>query len=311
MQKTGIIFCNEKGVIENQSLLLMKSIKQYLKQQDLMVFSCSPRDNHQPSSKTQSALIADGVIQVNQILNTELTDYPIANKVLASQFIEQRHPELNSLIFVDTDTVFINSIEQLQHNNKPALYLRPVDNKGPGSSGKNDANDAFWQQVFSLFGLDAPAALFNTTVRQDTIRHYFNAGFIWPHNLPGFFKQWYEDFMKIIESDLRPFGYKSRDGDDFRCLDQVALAVTASRYAAHLQVLPETYNYPLPFRPFMQLREHHPKFADLVHIHYHKWFQHPEFLDHVTSEDDKQSEQYQWLKRQLPLTPTIDDGFKC
>ena len=91
----------------------------------------------------------------------------------------------------------------------------------------------------------------------------------------------------------------------------MALAVTATRYQEFLKVLPESYNYPIPFRPMMKDRESHPDFKDLVHVHYHKWFQHPEFLDHVTSEEDKQSEQYKWLKAQLPLLPEIDDEFKC
>ncbi len=61
----------------------------------------------------------------------------------------------------------------------------------------------------------------------------------------------------------------------------------------------------------MMPRNSHPALGDLVHIHYHKWFQHPGFLEHVTCDEDKQTEQYQWLKAHLPLQPPIEDEFKC
>ncbi|MCB1593387.1 MAG: hypothetical protein KDI76_00610, partial [Xanthomonadales bacterium] len=90
-----------------------------------------------------------------------------------------------------------------------------------------------------------------------------------------------------------------------------ALAVTAQRYKEHVEILPQTYNYPIPFRPIMRDRPGHPKFDELVHVHYHKWFQHPGFLDYVTTEEEKKTEQYLWLKEHLPLLPTIDGPFKC
>ena len=189
--------------------------------------------------------------------------------------------------------------------------MRPVDNKGPGSTGENDENDLFWQNVYRLFGTDLPESNLVTTVRPNTIRPYYNAGFIWANGLPGFFQQWKKDFVKLVNSGLRPYGYQSRDNTDFRCLDQVALSVTAQRYNQNIEILPESYNYPIPFQPLLKDRENHPRFYELIHIHYHKWFQHPGFLDHVTSDEDKKSEQYLWLKEQLPLLPEMKGDFKC
>ncbi len=159
--------------------------------------------------------------------------------------------------------------------------------------------------------MELPKANTLTTVRPSMIRPYYNAGFIWANGLHNFYKQWKDDFITIVNSNLRPFGYMSRDKTDFRCLDQVALAVTAQRYEDSVEILPQTYNYPIPFHPILRQRENNPKFDELVHVHYHKWFQHPGFLDYVTDEQDKKSEQYLWLKQHLPLLPTIDGPFKC
>ena len=310
-QPLHILFCSEKGLLVEQSTLLINSARKFLKQDSFLFHAFSPRDNNLPHISFNNFCYAQGVMHHTKKLNTVFKDYPIANKLLACADFEKNNPEAERIIFVDTDTIFLKPIEKFLLIDVPTLYLRPVDNKGPGSKSDNDPNDTFWQAVFKRFNLPIPEPALKTTVRPSIIRPYYNAGFVWVNNVPGFYQQWLDDFLVLVDSGLRPFGYRSRDGDDFRCLDQVALAVTASRFQKHIKILPETYNYPIPFRPYMKDRKDHPAFNDLIHIHYHKWFQHPGFLDHVTSKEDKQTEQYRWLKEQLPLQPTIDGPFKC
>jgi lipopolysaccharide biosynthesis glycosyltransferase len=309
-KKTALLFCVEKGNLEIQAQLLVNSISKFTGQSKLKLFAISPRVDSIPSFDTNHFFNKNKIFHIKENLNTEFLEYPIANKVLACEYVEKNFPEFDSILFVDTDTVFLNPIEEVLLSKKNKLYLRPVDNKGPGSIGIEDEKDGFWQEVFQMFNLPLPSANITTTVREKTIRPYFNAGFIWAHGLPGFYSQWKQDFIKIVDSGLRPFAYKSRDNTDFRCLDQVALAVTAQRFKENIEVLPQSYNYPIPFRPLMKDRKNHPSFNELIHVHYHKWFQHAGFLDHVTSAEDKLSEQYNWLKKQLPLMPEIFGDFK-
>lgn len=307
----NIIICVEQGVLEAQAQLLVRSAQTWLAGVDHQITAYSPRPGHWPAPSTLNWFAAQGVAWCAEPLNEDFNDYPIANKVLACRHFEQTHPQPASLMFLDTDTVFLNPIEAHWLSQPQGLFLRPVDNKGPGSESADDPNDGFWQAVFALCLVDLPAPAVQTTVRPHLIRNYFNAGYIWAHHLPGFFAQWQADFMTLVESELRPFGYRSRDGDDFRCLDQVALAVTATRFQAALTVLPETHNYPLPFKPLMQQRPHHPSLSELVHVHYHRWFQHPDFLTHITTAPERNSPQYRWLASQLPISPEINDPFKC
>ncbi len=310
-QKLNIIFCVETGLLEQQALLLISSVKRWLAPQTYRLIAYSPRIDQHPSKRTLSEFHKNGVVWVAEEINKDFYSYPIANKVLACNHFVESNAEANKVMFLDTDTVFLNDIDSRIFEADKKVYVRPVDNKGPGSENVNDENDDFWQEVFSLCGVPIPETLVETTVRPVLIRGYFNAGLIWVQGIPGFFQQWLVDFQKILNSELRPFGYRSRDGDDFRCLDQVALAVTASRYSEQLEILPITYNYPVPFRPMMQSRLNHPSLSRLVHVHYHKWFQHPEFLKHISSDKDQLTDQYKWLESRLPLEPLIDDEFKC
>jgi lipopolysaccharide biosynthesis glycosyltransferase len=306
----SILFCVEKGFLEQQAKLLVKSLMKFSASSKLQLIAFSPRCEFYPSKEMCDFFANNDVIHIKKDLNTDYLDYPIANKVIACDYVENNFPQSDSLIFVDTDTVFLNSISNDLTQPKNKLYLRPVDNKGPGSEGIADKNDGFWQNVYQLFGLALPKAFVTTTVRPHLIRPYYNAGFICACGLAGFFTQWKKDFDKLVDSGLRPFAYQSRDNTDFRCLDQVALAVTTQRFADKVEVLPEAYNYPIPFRPILNQRANHPKFHELVHVHYHKWFQHPDFLDYVTDDKEKQSEQYLWLQKHLPLLPKIDGDFK-
>lgn len=301
-----IVFCVENGLLEQQGILLAQSINRYLYPQ-YKAIAFSPRSGHFMSDETALALEDLNVIVRKEHLNERFNHYPIANKLLVMSHLEKQL-NFDGLMFLDTDTLVTNHFHV---PNDKQLLLRPVDNKGPGSTGENDENDAFWQDVFNLFELPIAAPSVTTTVDQTVIRGYFNAGLVWTSGLTDFYQQWEQDFLKLVDSGLRPQKYQSRDGNDFRCLDQVALAVTAVRYQQHLNLLPETYNYPIPFKPRLQARTGHPTLNELTHIHYHKWFQHPGFLDHITSEQEKQTEQYLWLKSHLPLQPEINGPFKC
>lgn len=307
--KHAIIFCVEKGLLEQQAILLVSSYLKYAQNKNIQLFAFSPRQDFQPDKITINFLKKNNVIHNSEPLNIDFLDYPIANKILCCEYFERNYRNYNSVIFLDTDTAFLNNFKFDDFINS-GLYLKPVGHKGPGSSGTDDENDEFWLSIFKLFDLPLPPVSFKTTIKNIPIRGYFNAGLIWSVNLPDFFKQWKIDFLTILESDIRPPGFVSKDGNDFRCLDQVALAVTASRYENELNILPTGYNFHIPFKPII-VSENNPEFKDLVHIHYHKWFQHPGFLDYVTSDEDKQTEQYRWLKEQLPLQPTIDGPFKC
>lgn len=291
-------------------MLLIKSIEKWFYNFQYKIYVYSPRKQFWPKQETLNFLDRDHVVWLNHELNVDFKNYPIANKVLACQHFEQTYLTEGPIIFLDTDTVFTNPIGIGLLKKANRLLLRPVDNKGPGSESKHDVNDEFWQEVFNLCNVSIPPPSVLTTVSSLKIRNYFNAGLIWVCGLKGFYNQWYDDFLTIVDSGLRPFGYMSRDGNDFRCLDQVALAVTATRYKAYLEILPESLNYPIPFKSNMQNHTNHLKLNELVHIHYHKWFQHPGFLDHITTENEKLSEQYIWLKKQLPLKPEINEPFK-
>ncbi|MFK8012625.1 MAG: glycosyltransferase [Marinicellaceae bacterium] len=310
MNKLAIVTVAEKNIYERQVRLLCESIFKFLgRSVEYDIFVFSPRVNNKPNSQTKDFFKKHGITHIEKDLNIEFDYFPLANSLFAANYFEKKFPEYKSILLVDSDTVFLNPISPELINTK-TVFAKIVDNIGVGSSGKYHKHDEFWKKIFDFFNLELPEPHYFTTVRIEPIRPYFNSGFVLANNIDGFFQQWLADFIELMNSNIKP-DYFGRDGTNFGFYEQLALSITLAKFDNNFTLLPETYNYPVPFRPLLKERTNHPKFNELNHIHYHKWFQHPEFLDHVTSDEEKKSEQYLWLKQHLPLKPEIDGPLKC
>jgi len=306
--RLAILIIIEPGLLEQQAELLIKSIHKYLFS-EIDIFTFSPRIDRKPGSHMQLFLNKYVTKHFNNDLNITYTYFPLANGLYASSFFEREHPEYDNILLTDTDTVFINDLpKEIFENN--TVFVSPADNKGVGSEGVNDPEDYFWNQMFNLFDLEIPKANMETTVRKKTIRPYHNSGFVLVNKVPGFYQQWFNDFDILMKSNIRP-KFIGRDGTNFGFFEQLVLSITTERIGNNKRYFPKSLNYPIPFKPYLEKKPNSIKWNELCHLHYHKWFQHPGFLDHVTSEADKKSETYQWLKKQLPLHPNIDGTFKC
>lgn len=308
----GIVYIVEKGVLEQQAILLQRSIEKFISPlTPVKSFAYCVRGNHKPSIATIQSLEEHGATYVFDNLNKRYDYFPLCNGIHAASQLEQEAVNISGCLLLDTDTVFINPIEtDLFDQNE--ILIRPVDNKGIGSEGNKDSNDSFWQAAYGLFNIKPPKPKMLTTISRIKIRPYYNSGFIYAKQETGFFNQWKLDFEKLMESDVRTNKDTSRYKIDYGFIEQMSISITLNRIGAAVTVPKVVYNYPLPFKPKLQTQEVSKySLSDLVHVHYHKWFQHPGFLDHITSDEEKQSEQYKWLKKHLPLQPEIDGPFKC
>jgi len=310
MQKLAVLIIIEPGLLEAQARLLIDSINRFLAPViDVDVYTFSPRKNRKPSAQMQAYLQEAVKQHHNDDLNQSYDYFPLANGLCASRYFESQYSGYDHVLLTDTDTVFLNPLPA-EVFEPQTLFVSPADNKGVGSTGPNDNNDAFWQAMFSHFDMPLPEPSIETTVRTETIRPYHNSGFVMANHLPGLFTQWYEDFDRLMASDIRP-EFIGRDGTNFGFFEQLVLSITAARYPGQVRYFPNTINYPIPFRPFLKETRAQVPFQELVHIHYHKWFQHPGFLSHVTTDDEQATDVYAWLKPYLPLQPAIDGDFKC
>lgn len=310
--KTAILLVVEKGYIEHQAKLLVESIHAFYGGDKSMldVFTFSPRKNFKPDAATCEFLSPYVTHHFDENLNTQFTEFPLINGHIGASFFEQNFPEYTQVMLLDTDTVFLQDFEFLLQHADSGLYLAPVDNKGVGSLGTQDENHLFWQQLYAFLAIDEPTSKVVTTVGQDRIWPYYNAGFVCAKGIPGFFTQWLANFKSIYASNIRSV-FAGKNGSKSIYLEQVALALTAQQHRGLIIDLPKSINYPIPFHPRLKQRSDAMALSDLVHVHYHRWFQHPGFLTHIATPEEMSTESMQWLAARLPLSPRISDPFKC
>lgn len=310
MSKIAFIACVEKGYLEDQAKLLCRSIRHYGGQyRDCPIYTFQPRQGTDIAGETLSELQRLNVTHITATLNDIYPDYPIGNKIFVCAWAERNLSE-EILVFLDSDTMFCSEPQAFDLPEHIIAAVRPVDRKGRGSKGENDPNDCYWQLLYDLCGVKSRPFV-KTTIQQETIRAYFNAGLIVGRRSASLFQQWESHFLRLMDEAHVPVKRRTQE-PMLNNTDQLSLAATLSDVMPSVEILDERYNYPLPLRAISQSAMATAELSDLIHVHYHRWFRKPNFLRLLQPPLNPEDEIFQWVEPQLPLQPIIDDslGFR-
>lgn len=295
------VACAEAGPLEHQVILLVRSLRRWggpLAKAPFYVIS--PRPGHRVSSQTESTLDQLGATYLDLPLNLDHGQYPVDNKIFACHWAED-HLDSEALVFLDSDTIFVNPPTALCLQ-PDEVALRPVDLRGAGSTGPGDDRDTYWERAYELCGVSERRHVV-TTVDGIKIREYWNAGLVAAGKQTQLFSRWYEHYQVLTEHAHRPARWP-------RQLDQIALAMaTGSLAPTCLKSIDPGYNYPLPRRPWLDSDLANLGWDQLVHLHYHRWFQSRGFLNHLTPPLARADERFAWLAQHLPLEPASSEVF--
>jgi hypothetical protein len=291
------VCCVEDGVLEDQALLLVRSIRRFAGTlADAPVYVVAPRAGRAPSAETIAALEAMGAIVVVEPLNHEYPDYGMANKWAAGLWAEE-HATTDMLVFVDSDTIFCGDPTAFRLPDGIDLAVRPVDRKDKGSTGPSDEREGYWQRLYELTGVSQRPWL-DTPVRPQRIRAYLNGGLVVTRRSQRLFTTWYRDFLTLEQA-----GHLPPEGIHY--MDQLALAATVARCWDRTQILDWRYDYPLPHRAALAEPARGVALEDLVHVHYHWWFARPGYLDTIVPPFAARSSVRSFLEPHLPLRPVL------
>jgi hypothetical protein len=287
----------EAGRLEPQAVLLARSIRRFGGSlAGAPIYAVAPRAGQAPSAATARTLAELGVTLVAEPLNRDHADYGMANKFAAGRWAEE-HATSAVLAFLDSDTIVVADPVDLRLAPGVDIALRPVDWKDKGSTGPGDEREPYWQRLYALSGIaDGPWT--ESVVDRQRIRAYFNAGLVVTRRDARVFAAWYEDFVAIVRA-----GHLPPEGIGY--LDQLSLAVTVARRWDRTRILDWRYNYPLPLRPALLEPARSAALEDLVHVHYHRWFARPGFLDAVVPPLPAGSPVRRFVEPYLPFEPTI------
>ena len=300
-----IVCCVEAGRLEGETVLLCESLRRFGgRLADAPVTAYRPRAGDSLKPETRSALVGLGVELVEDERNTAHAIPPIANKLYAAADAERRCDE-GSIAVLDSDAVFVGEPTRLDLAEGLDAAAAPVGKVSEGTTGPGHDNEAYWQELYSLTGVEDPPWI-ETALRGRRIRGYWNSGLVAVRREAGLLGEWLRLFSRFLdERRLPPSGR-------IDSLDQITLALVLSRRAERVETLPWAYNYRITRRGRYRDDAGEAELADLVHIHYMRSFYVEGFLERADPPLDPTDERFDWLAERLPLEPRVvledDDG---
>ncbi|MGI9019984.1 MAG: sulfotransferase family protein [Solirubrobacterales bacterium] len=294
----AFLICVEAGQLEPQGILFARALRRFGGRfASCPIHAYAPREGRDPSAATREALEALGVEVHTEALNAEHDYYPFANKIYAAAAAERELDE-DILVFCDSDTAFLSPPEALDLAPGVDVAVAPAFNINKGTTGPGHRMESYWDRVWEIAGVGEPAPFVETVEREKRIRGYFNAGILAARRSSGYCSEWLELWLALLEAEHFPDG-------KMMVTDQVAISAAVARRPERFTAIPRNYNFNIARRPFYSGELAGADLDEIVHVHYHQWFNRRNLLRDLRPRLSPETEQYRWLDRQLPLEPAI------
>lgn len=289
----AFIICTEPGRLEDQSLMLAASIRNFCGQlKNTPIYSFHPRVGKPISEKTQQAFETLQVIHQQIYINREFHEYYLANKPLVCAYAEQ-NIDAEILVFLDSDKCFISEPKEFLLPLNCNVKIRPEYGQGIGSTGLQDPQEWYWQKLYEVLGVKRELFV-DTPIGNKRIRAYWNSGLVIVRKSAGIFTAWKENFEKVMRLDITP-----PQGIYF--VEQSVLSVTLCALEERVEHLPPNYSYPLPLhnRLSKELQINH--WDNIISIHYFNLFFYNDWNTQIKKLKNlnNNSDKYQWLCQEV------------
>ncbi|MCP9884197.1 hypothetical protein KBY97_03510 [Synechococcus sp. ATX 2A4] len=258
---TAFLLCLEAGFIEEQTILLVQSLRLFGGCYSACpIYLVCPRPHRAPSKRTIQTLELMGTNVIIENLNHSLDHFPYANKAYALAHLEE-HSNEQQIVFLDSDTLVLDEPRSLAISHQHDFAARPVDVRGICSSPLDNHYHSYWEQLCALAGVSIEALpCILTGVSKEAIHANYNGGLLVVRRSLGFGSRWQNLIEQAWEKEITP-----KPGN-FWGSGQSTFAVAAHSISSRVHLLPEGYNIPLHSpAPGLDLPPpEHPK-----HAHYH------------------------------------------
>ncbi|MEL7250856.1 MAG: hypothetical protein AAFO03_20675 [Bacteroidota bacterium] len=261
-----IIICTEKGRLEDKSALLVVSLRRYGGiLSNCKIFSYAPRAGRLPSEKFLKFCEEFGVTVVDEVLNTDYVDYPLANKPIVCAYHEKRSTA-DYLLFMDSDTLIVNPLTQEDLFSVDFdVALNPVDYPNVATNISFSSGEAtYWRRLYESLNIQARQTVRTTITKQDILQ-YYNSGFVLAKRSVKLFHHWFGNFRQVWKQEIYP-----EAGQFF--VEQSVLSATIAQMSLQVGDLGSKINFPV--RTYLKKwRGYYPLSLRLKkHLHYHKIF---------------------------------------
>ncbi|MFW9915619.1 MAG: hypothetical protein ACFFGZ_08400 [Candidatus Thorarchaeota archaeon] len=285
-----VIFASISGVadLDRKIPILAASVRQFAGiLSDCPIWVLVPKTEKEIPEKTKTRLLAQNVQLIPFTVDEEARKFPFAALVRAAATVESLAKEKTELLaWMLADTIIIKEPKHLLLDAEKNLGYRPVHHTLVGSLYEEPV-DAFWELVYRKCNVSEEKLFpMKTHVDGNTLRPYFNAGFLIVRPEKGLLQAWWEAFEKLYQDpDFKAHYAKNQLYTIFIHQAVLAGVILSTMDRQELQELPFSYNYPLHLYA-ESAKEYRPQnISDLITARY----ENPETLEKVPLQEPLKS----------------------
>jgi lipopolysaccharide biosynthesis glycosyltransferase len=265
-EQYAFVCCVESGALESQTLRMIESLRRWGGEfANMPVLAVIPRMGIPLASKTIRAFER---LQVDYLHVQNRDRYGWAkflNKPYAILAAEN-YFQSDYIVWLDSDLLFVGEPKQLFLNNEED-FVACASDRNIGTTGVDDINEPYWQNICQVVGLDIEFLPWVITERErDRIRLYWNSGIFAYRRSTNFAQEYLDTCLCLFDSQVM-----SRESGMF-FNDQVSLGLAMVRAGLRWRSLDESHNYSLGSKTFEKwYREEKLRAAKVIHYHDAMW----------------------------------------
>ncbi|MHA2364592.1 MAG: flavin reductase [Candidatus Hodarchaeales archaeon] len=248
MEKLIFATISNSGSTDSDIHLFASSIRKFagsLSNSPIWVFV--PESQHEIKKEMGKQLKSINVDIFKFTINQDVFKFPFTGDVLAAATAESLAKDKTEfLAWVGSDTLILNEPKDLLLESDINLGYRPVHHTLIGSIFEEPI-DPFWKLIYQKCNVpDENIFPMKTHVDGNTLRPYFNAGFLIVRPKKGLLKKWWDNFKELYPDLCFKEYYKKNEQYIIFIYQAVLTGVILSTLdKQELKELPFNYNYPL------------------------------------------------------------------
>lgn len=246
MERLGFA-CASSG-LDVETLIFVASIRQFAGPlSDSPIWMFIPRSRNEIPRNIKERFVSLDVKIIPFSVNPEFRKFPFTTYVFATARAESFVKDKTEILaWLLPDTLIMNTPKHFLLKREKNLGYRPVHHTLVGSI-YNDPIDPFWDLIYRKCNVTNDKVFpMKTHVDHNTIRPYFNAGFLIVRPEMGLCQSWWKRFKKLYrDPSFEEFYQKDKRYSIFMHQAILAGVILSNMEKKELQELPFSYNYPL------------------------------------------------------------------
>lgn len=271
-------FMAASGSTETEALILAGSIRAFAGEfADNPIWVLTPETEDSISEAIREKLVSLNARLVPYEMDQAVSGFPFAGKVFASATAESlASGQTDFLAWMDSDSIVINEPKELLLSDEKNLGCRPVDHTLIGSLYDGPI-DPFWELVYRKCHVPQGSVFpMTTSVDENRIRPYFNAGLLVVRPERGLLQLWRDCFYRLYrETCFEEFYQQNVLYRIFFHQAVLAGTILASMDRQEIQELGHLINYPLHMHARYPADRRPEYMNELVTCRYDIFFQDP------------------------------------